>query len=108
MCLRCCNCCCRVLGVELCDESARDIDIVGCVQQGHLSRIDYRSDTPSFRECLKCFPDLILKWGKQLLPSPVVSCLSIFTFALNVFLQLLQLINFRLQCSLIYWSASRR
>ena len=61
-----------------------------------------------FGKSLEGFTNLFLQGCKKLLPATIVCGLRIFTFALSIFLQLVELIDLRLQRSWIDGRSSRR
>ena len=86
------------LAIELVDESPGDIDAVGSIYQRHLAAINDHVYAALLGEGYQSFTDLFLQRSKYLLPASVVGSLSIFTLALVVFLPLLELIDFLLDC----------
>ena len=88
---------CRILAVEVVDESPSDIQGVGSVNQRHLAAIDDHVDVVGLGINLQRFADVILKRREYLLATSVVSSLSVFSLTLKILLHLIQLVLFRLQ-----------
>ncbi len=75
--------------------------LVGGVQQRHLRGVDNHVDAARLCKNFERFANLFLQRREEFLAATIVSSLRVFTLALNVLLQLFQLIDLRLQRSLI-------
>ena len=76
--------------------------------KGTCCSVDDHVDATRFGKSFERFANLILQRCKQFLPATIVSSLRVFTFTLNIFFQLLQLIDLGLQRTLIDRRAGRR
>src|SRR5690349_21354695 len=97
----------RILAVEFSDESAGNVDAVCDVQQRHLAGVYDDVDAARFGEGFEGSANFILQRREKLLAALVVSSLRVFAFALDVFLQLFELIDLGLQRTLVDWRAFR-
>src|SRR6185503_7901489 len=91
----------RIFTVEVGNERARDVDIVRGVQQRYLRSVDNHVDATRFGKGFERFANLVLQRQKEFLATTIVVTLSVLTFTLNVFFQLVQLIDLGLQGALI-------
>src|SRR5260370_37899395 len=96
--LRVCNRCgCRVLAVEVAYKSACDIDAIRCIDHRNLAAVDNYGDATSFCKNLKSLTNVFLQRSEDLLTASVVSSLGIFTFALVILFQLIELLGLLLK-----------
>src|ERR1043166_10044256 len=86
------RCSCRILAVEVVDESTRDIERVSGINQRHLTTIDDHVDVVRLGINFQRLADVVLKWREDFLATAVVSSLGVFTLALKIFLHLIHLI----------------
>ncbi len=87
----------RILAVEVRDERACDVGALLEVKQRHSGAIDNYVDPTRFGERFKRGADFNLQRLKEFIAALVVSALRVFSPALNVLLQLFELIT--LTCS---------
>ena len=88
-----CGCRNRVLTVEVGNKRPRDVDALRRVQQRHLRSVDDYIDAASLGESLEGVSDFSLQRRKQFLAATIVSSLRVLALALNIFFQLLELID---------------
>ena len=84
---------CRVLAVELVDESTSDVDAVGSVNHRNLTAIDNHGDATSFGESFECLADVLLQRKEDVLASFGVSSFSILAFSFELDIQLVELVS---------------
>ena len=91
--LRRCYCCrCRVLAVELVDESPRDVDALGCVNNRNLTTVYDDGDATGLGENFECFADVLLQRQEDVLASFVVSGLGVLALSFQIGIELFELI----------------
>src|ERR1044072_356459 len=98
----------RVLTVELGDESTGDVDAVRDVKQRDLRSVEDHVDAAGLGGSLERAANLALEWSKEFLWAGIVSSLRVLVFTLRVFFELVQLIDLRLQRTLIDGRTCRR
>src|SRR5690242_13965219 len=90
---RSCRGCRRILAVEVGNERARDVDAIRGVQQRHLRSVDDHVNATRFGKSFERLANLVLQRSKEFLATTIVGGLRVLAFTLNVFLQLVQLID---------------
>src|SRR5713226_8702893 len=89
----------RILAVVLADERFCNVDAVSRKENSlHLAAIENHGDTAGLGKRVQSFAHVFLQRSKELLTTPLVSCLTILAFARGLLLKLIQLIDFGLNC----------
>src|SRR5947208_9362805 len=87
---------CRILAVEVANERPGDIQSVRCINERYLAAVNDHIDVMRFGINFQRLADVILERSKHFLAPAIIGGLSVFTLALKILLQLIQLILFRL------------
>src|SRR5438046_7701767 len=89
----------RILTVVVADECLSNVEPVSRIENTlHLAAIQDHRDAAGLGERIQSFADFVLQRTKQFLTTFLVSRLSILSFALALFFELIQLINLGLNC----------
>src|SRR5688572_13229795 len=86
------RCCCRVLAIEIVNESTRNVDVFGGISERHVTTVDDHSDTARFGERFQCRADISLQRKKDVLPAFLVGSLGVLTLALVLDIRLIELL----------------
>ncbi len=89
----------RILAVEVVDERPRDVDAVGRIDDRDLAAIDDYVNSALLGKSFEALLDIVFQGCKNLAAPLGVSSLRILTLALELLIPLLELVDFRLQCS---------